>query len=73
MGITKGPLFFGINYKAVADITDIVKGKKLALEAYGFLHELVAGHFRSVMREPRAYRITSTQAARWMPPPWIAL
>ncbi len=50
MGITKGPLFFGINYKAVADITDIVKGKKLALEAYGFLHELVAGHFRSDAR-----------------------
>ena len=50
MGIQNGFKFFGVNLKADTDLTDTLKGKRLALEGYGFLHELLEGHFRSDAR-----------------------
>lgn len=41
---------FGVNLKAVHDLTDKLRGKRAAFEANGFLHELLMGHFRSRQR-----------------------
>ena len=50
MGVHNGHKFFGVNLTARVDLTECVRGKRVAFEAYGFLHELLEGHFRSDAR-----------------------
>ena len=45
MGVTRATKIFGLS-KAVADLLVDLMGKSLALEAYGFLHQLVRQTFR---------------------------
>ena len=54
MGVQGGAKFFGVVFrKNPADLTELLNGKKAAIEAYGWLHELVIQHLRSPERSAK--------------------
>lgn len=47
MGILHGTKFLGISLQSTVDLTERLRGKSAAFEAYGFLHEIVAHHYQT--------------------------
>jgi hypothetical protein len=47
MGIENGMKLFGVRLTKdkIVDLTDLLRGKTVGFEAYGFIHELLGNHF----------------------------